>query len=180
MGALAAISVADTPVCAQSLLDALSGPASHVATEGSWPAKHLGLSDAWRTSITLSIVKPTPNPRPVLASLTAKPYGLRGPLIEVSAHVLSGVASYYGQGGELTAAGERFDPAAMTAAHPTLPFGTHVRVTRVDTGDSVVVRINDRGPFKPGRVIDLTQGAAENLRMTDVGLTEVRLEVLDR
>jgi rare lipoprotein A len=68
----------------------------------------------------------------------------------------------------------------MTAAHRTLPFGTRVKVTRVDTGDSVVVRINDRGPFKPGRVIDLSEGAAKTLRMTDVGLTNVRLEVLNR
>jgi rare lipoprotein A len=67
----------------------------------------------------------------------------------------------------------------MTAAHRTLPFGTRVKVTRVDTGDSVVVRINDRGPFKPGRVIDLSEGAAKTLGMTDVGLTNVRLEVLN-
>jgi rare lipoprotein A len=67
----------------------------------------------------------------------------------------------------------------MTAAHRTLPFGTRVKVTRVDTGDSVVVRINDRGPFKPGRVIDLSEGAAKTLGMTDVGLTSVRLEVMN-
>jgi rare lipoprotein A len=67
----------------------------------------------------------------------------------------------------------------MTAAHRTLPFGTRVKVTRVDTGDSVVVRINDRGPFKPGRVIDLSEGAAKTLGMTDVGLANVRLEVLN-
>jgi rare lipoprotein A len=66
----------------------------------------------------------------------------------------------------------------MTAAHRTLPFGTRVRVTRVDTGQSVVVRINDRGPFKPGRIIDLSEGAAEDLDMTRVGLAEVRLDVL--
>ena len=80
----------------------------------------------------------------------------------------------------MTATGERFDPSGMTAAHRTLPFGTRVRVTRVDTGNSVVVRINDRGPFKPGRVIDLSEGAAENLGITGVGLAEVRLEVLGR
>ena len=54
-----------------------------------------------------------------------------------------------------------------------------MKVTRVDTGDSVIVRINDRGPFKPGRVIDLSEGAAKTLNMTDVGLTNVRLEVLN-
>jgi rare lipoprotein A len=78
----------------------------------------------------------------------------------------------------VTATGERFDPTAMTAAHRTLPFGTRVRVTRLDTGNSVVVRINDRGPFKPGRVIDLSERAAENLGMTGIGVTPVRLEVL--
>jgi rare lipoprotein A len=90
---------------------------------------------------------------------------------------LTGLASYYGSG-EVTATGEKFDPKGMTAAHRTLPFGTRVRVTRVDTGNSVVVRINDRGPFKPGRIIDLSEGAAEDLDMTRVGLAEVRLDVL--
>jgi rare lipoprotein A len=92
---------------------------------------------------------------------------------------LTGLASYYGSG-EVTATGEKFDPKGMTAAHRTLPFGTRVRVTRVDTGNSVVVRINDRGPFKPGRIIDLSEGAAEDLDMTRVGLAEVRLDVLGR
>jgi rare lipoprotein A len=92
---------------------------------------------------------------------------------------LTGLASYYGQG-EVTATGEKFDPNGLTAAHRTLPFGTRVRVTRVDTGNSVVVRINDRGPFKPNRIIDLSEGAAEDLDMTKVGLAEVRLDVLGR
>ena len=103
----------------------------------------------------------------------------RGPRLTGPGHGLIGLASYYGQG-EVTATGERFDPSGMTAAHRTLPFGTRVRVTRVDTGNSIVVRINDRGPFKPGRVIDLSEGAAENLGITGVGLAEVRLEVLGR
>ena len=103
----------------------------------------------------------------------------RGPRLTGPGHGLIGLASYYGQG-EVTATGERFDPSGMTAAHRTLPFGTRVRVTRVDTGNSIVVRINDRGPFKPGRVIDLSEGAAENLGITGVGLTQVRLEVLGR
>jgi rare lipoprotein A len=76
--------------------------------------------------------------------------------------------------------GEAFNPQDLTAAHRTLPFGTRVRVTRVDNGDSVVVRINDRGPFKPGRVIDLSTKAAENLGITGKGLATVKIEVLDR
>ena len=103
----------------------------------------------------------------------------RGPRLTGPGHGLIGLASYYGQG-EVTATGERFNPSGMTAAHRTLPFGTRVRVTRVDTGNSIVVRINDRGPFKPGRVIDLSEGAAENLGITGVGLAQVRLEVLGR
>jgi rare lipoprotein A len=101
----------------------------------------------------------------------------RGPRITGAGHELTGMATFYGQG-ELTATGERFDPTALTAAHRTLPFGTRVRVTRLDTGNSVVVRINDRGPFKPGRVIDLSERAAENLGMTGIGVTPVRLEVI--
>lgn len=92
-----------------------------------------------------------------------------------------GEASYYGDkyAGRATASGERFDPRAMTAAHPTLPFDTRVRVTRLDTGASVVVRINDRGPFKDGRIIDLSKGAARRIDMLSVGVTDVRVEVLD-
>lgn len=94
-------------------------------------------------------------------------------------HALDGVASYYWQE-QKTATGEVFNKRALTAAHRTLPFGTQVKVTRVDTGASVVVRINDRGPFKPGRVIDLSERAAEEINMTDRGLANVKLEVLGK
>lgn len=102
-----------------------------------------------------------------------------GPGITGHTHALSGLASYYWQG-QMTATGEIFDKRALTAAHKTLPFGTKVRVTRVDTGESVVVRINDRGPFKPGRVIDLSERAAEEIRMTGRGVMPVKLEVLGK
>lgn len=102
-----------------------------------------------------------------------------GPRLTGRSHALEGVASYYWQG-QMTATGERFDPSKLTAAHKTLPFGTRVRVTRVDTGSSVVVRINDRGPFKPGRVIDLSKRAAEEIGMTGKGLSTVKLEVLGK
>ncbi len=75
----------------------------------------------------------------------------------------SGIASIYGYAGEKTANGERAKPEGMTAAHRTLPFGTHVRVTNKRNGRSVTVRINDRGPFVKGRVIDLTPAAARVL-----------------
>ena len=93
-------------------------------------------------------------------------------------HSLSGVASYYWQD-QKTASGERFDKMAMTAAHKTLPFGTRVRVTNVANGQSVVVRINDRGPFKGGRVIDLSYAAAGAISMRDKGLAPVKIQVVN-
>lgn len=94
--------------------------------------------------------------------------------------VHEGIASYYAGEfvGRPTASGEIYDPTAMTAAHRRLPFGTTVRVTRLDTQQSIVVRINDRGPFKRGRIIDLSRGAARRLDMIQDGIVEVRLEVM--
>lgn len=91
-----------------------------------------------------------------------------------------GGASFYGNEfhGRRTASGERFSNAALTAAHRTLPFGTWVRVTRLDTGDTVIVRINDRGPFIRGRIIDLSRRAAEDIRMISRGVARVRVDVI--
>ena len=85
------------------------------------------------------------------------------------------MASWYGPGfhGRKTASGERFNTGALTAAHKTLPFGTRVRVVNVHTGRSVVVRINDRGPFIRGRVIDLSKAAARAIGMD--GVARVKL-----
>ncbi len=187
---------------AQSLTDALSGPASHAAASSDWKtttvtpaAPKSATFDHWQVNVVLSKAsfarakKPAPaqtaaiSATPAAAPLTERPYALHGPEPLQSpeptgaGHALKGLASYYGKGMR-TATGEAFNPNDMTAAHRTLPFGTRVRVTRVDNGESVVVRINDRGPFKPGRVIDLSQRAAEHLRMTDKGLALVKLEVL--
>ena len=98
----------------------------------------------------------------------------------IAQSVSSGRASWYGPGfhGRRTANGEVFNQNALTAAHRSLPFGTRVRVTNVNNGRSVVVRINDRGPFKGGRVIDLSAAAAHNLGMVHHGVVTVRLEVL--
>ena len=92
----------------------------------------------------------------------------------------TGVASYYGRRfhGRRTANGERFDMRAMTAAHKTLPFGSFVRVTNPRNGRSVVVRINDRGPFIRGRTIDLSRGAAEAIGMISRGHAQVELELV--
>jgi rare lipoprotein A len=91
-----------------------------------------------------------------------------------------GVASYYGKAfhGRRTANGETYDMHALTAAHPSLPFGSRVRVTSLANGRSVVVRINDRGPHVKGRVIDLSHKAAKELGFLDRGTTKVRVEVL--
>ena len=91
----------------------------------------------------------------------------------------SGKASYYWQG-QQTASGARFNPNGMTAAHRTLPFGTRVRVTNHSNGRSVVVTINDRGPFIGGRIIDLSRGAAQAISMTGAGVASVSLEILGR
>lgn len=88
-----------------------------------------------------------------------------------------GLASYYTEGSR-TASGEKFIPGELTAAHPTLPFGTRLRVTRTDTGRSVVVRVNDRGPFVKGRVVDVSHSAAEQLGLTQSGVAKVKIDVV--
>ena len=91
-----------------------------------------------------------------------------------------GVASYYGHPhhGRRTASGERFDMHEMTAAHRTLPFGTRVRVTNLENGRAVVVRINDRGPWKKDRIVDVSYEAARELHMIGTGTARVRLDIL--
>lgn len=93
----------------------------------------------------------------------------------------SGTASYYGDelAGNRTASGERFDPDDLTAAHRTLAFGSRVRVTNLANGQSVVVRINDRGPFSRGRVIDVSHAAAREIGMDRAGLARVSMTLLD-
>src|SRR3712207_2355167 len=89
---------------------------------------------------------------------------------EPKGQATAGLASWYGPGfhGRRTASGEKFDANALTAAHRTLPFGTQVRVVNQRTGRSVVVRINDRGPFAHGRIIDLSQAAAQAIGVSGV------------
>ena len=88
-----------------------------------------------------------------------------------------GLASFYTEE-QQTANGETFNPKALTAAHPTLPFGTRLRVTNVSTGRSVTVRINDRGPFVSGRVVDVSYSAAESLGIVGRGVAKVKLDVV--
>jgi rare lipoprotein A len=96
--------------------------------------------------------------------------------------VYKGDASWYGPGfdGGMTANGERFNQYDLTAAHPSLPFGTRIRVTNQYNGRSVVVRVNDRGPYAGGRIIDLSAGSADAIGLTSSGVAPVSLEVLSR
>ena len=87
------------------------------------------------------------------------------------------MASFYTEGTE-TASGEKFNTLAMTAAHPTLPFGTKLRVTDVASGKSVTVRVNDRGPYVPGRVVDVSYSAANALGIVGRGVANVKLDVV--
>ena len=113
-----------------------------------------------------------------------KPYTVRGktyyPLKSAHGFVEEGVASWYGPGfhGKTTANGERYNQYAMTAAHKLLPLGTKVRVTHLGNGKSVIVRVNDRGPFVEDRVIDLSRTAATRLNMMGTGTARVRIQSL--
>ncbi|UKK82897.1 septal ring lytic transglycosylase RlpA family protein [Sphingopyxis sp. BSN-002] len=93
----------------------------------------------------------------------------------------SGMASYYGRelAGNRTASGEAFDPDDFTCAHRSLPFGSKVRVTNLANGQSVIVRVNDRGPWGRGRVIDISQAAAKEIGMHRSGTARVRMTLLD-
>ena len=96
----------------------------------------------------------------------------------------SGQASWYGGGGDnfagrRTANGETYDPSGYTCAHRTLPFGTRVEVENMDTGQRTVVRVNDRGPFVKGRILDLSRQAASTLGLLDAGLAEIRMRTVD-
>ena len=93
-----------------------------------------------------------------------------------------GTASWYGSyfDGKPTASGEAYDMHDLTAAHPTLPLGSYVRVTNLHNGRAVVVRVNDRGPIVQGRIIDLSYGAAQELQFQEQGLQRVRLDVVKR
>lgn len=95
-------------------------------------------------------------------------------------HTETGVASYYAERyvDRHTASGELYQSSEMTAAHRTLPFGTLVRVTNIKNGRSVIVRVNDRGPFVRGRIIDLSRAAFDSIGNTSQGLLQVRIEVV--
>ena len=110
----------------------------------------------------------------VAAARKHSPYAGRTGETKVASN---GVASFYTEGTQ-TANGEKFNTMEMTAAHPTLPFGTKLRVTDVASGRSVTVRVNDRGPYVQGRVVDVSYSAADALGMVGKGVAKVKLDVV--
>lgn len=130
----------------------------------------------WRVGLILSLLLAegssglaAPKPR---ASLRLASHGVRPRVKQV------GKASWYGpkHQGKKTASGERFRPQQLTAAHPTLPLGTRAKVTNLDTGQAVQVKINDRGPQAKGRIIDLSRAAAQRIGLKKDGTTRVKVE----
>ncbi len=129
---------------------------------------------------------PSQEPFPVMEGTvrTQRPYQINGiwyyPIPTAAGYVEEGLASWYGPGfhGKPTSTGERYDMNAMTAAHKTLPMGTHVKVTNMENGRSLILRINDRGPFVDGRIIDLSRAAARDLGTKQRGLARVRVEAV--
>ena len=156
-----------------SLLTLLTGcstlplPPSSAPNPSAVSAKSQGKADKSR---------PAPAVLPEVPAAVDDKYLLTG---EAAKQLERGQASWYSPRfqGRRTASGERYDMYALTAAHRTLPFGTVVRVRSLLLGREVDVRINDRGPFTPGRVIDVSQAAAEALGLVELGVTEVSLKV---
>jgi len=126
-----------------------------------------------------------PRPDPILAQGNKSPYSVNGVTYRVldaaAGYREEGLASWYGTkfDGRQTSNGEIFDVYAATAAHKTLPLPSYVRVTHLDNGRSMIVRVNDRGPFHSGRIIDLSYGAAVKLGYADQGTARVRVEVIE-
>ena len=122
----------------------------------------------------------TPSPSPPM-TFTTTPLS-KPPVKEQHQSTQIGEASWYGPGfhGKLTSTGEVYNQHNLTAAHRTLPEGSKVKVTNLDNGKSVTVKINDRGPYIKGRILDLSRKAAKTLGMIDKGKTKVKVEVLSR
>ncbi len=132
--------------------------------------------------MSISSIRPTFYLFSVVAAVLCGAFfvGCASPLIR-AVGTQEGLASFYGKGfdGRKTSSGEVFDMNKLTAAHRTYPFGTILRVTNLKNGLQVDLKINDRGPLKPERIIDLSYGAAKAIGLDKLGLARVRLEVLE-
>lgn len=168
------------------LLAACSGTAPQRETTG----PETGARDAVRDGAPLRSIRPEdvadarPRPDPILGVGNKSPYTVNGVSYEVLPSLAGyrerGLASWYGTKfhGQLTSNGEVYDLYAATAAHKTLPIPCYARVTNLDNGRSIVVRVNDRGPFHSDRLIDLSYGAAVKLGFMEVGTARVEVEVI--
>ena len=168
------------------LVAALTGcTPSSATTEAAWPEKP---APAYPDTPPPTDAPPAPAPAAPTSAITTPKAPSVSPLRAdfASRRALEsfrGKATYYADSlaGNKTASGEVYEPSAFTAAHKKLPFGTILRVTRVDGGQSTYVKVNDRGPFGPAdRVLDLSRGAAEELEMMRAGVVAVRVEVLEK
>ena len=159
--AAVALAAAMLAACAQSSVTSRSE--LHATSRQAVQEDNRESSVVTKRRVVIKTIKHTPYPRDRNA---------------VKAQVAShGIASFYTDD-QLTANGEKFNPNELTAAHPTLPFGTRLRVTNVATGRSVTVRINDRGPYVPGRIVDVSYSAAETLGIVGQGIAKVKLDVV--
>lgn len=133
-----------------------------------------------RSGVPLEMLFPAGLPLSEMARQLADSLDSAGAEVLATRDLGTGQASFYAHefAGRRTASGERFNPEALTAAHRTLPMGTRVRVTNLRNGQSVIVRITDRGPFKKGRIIDLSLAAARVIGMVRSGIAPVKLEIV--
>lgn len=155
---------------------ALVGTAASLAAcaQSSVISQKSGLSDNRQASLPHARTAADVRHRRVAAVRKHTPFASRKDNSRVASE---GVASFYTEGTQ-TASGEKFDTNDLTAAHPSLPFGTRLRVTNTSTGRSVTVRVNDRGPYVPGRIVDVSHSAADALGMVGKGVANVKLDVI--
>lgn len=156
-----------------ALLGVLAGPAgAEVPVRGGGPA----IEEQAPSIYALDTVMEAPEAEEETNALSVDP-SVPGPQLAEGVEIGRGAVSWYGGRfhGRRTASGERFDMYALTAAHPTLPFGTRIKVRRLDTGQEIEVRINDRGPHARGRILDLSRGAAQALGVLEAGESNVAL-----
>ena len=128
----------------------------------------------------VSAIAPTPTLMKKSLPLVALLLSFSAAFAATPGDMQRGVASWYGYECSSTASGERYNPLSMTAAHRTLPFGTMVRVTNLSSNHRTVLRINNRGPYRKGRIIDVSKAGAQELRMMKSGIAHVKVEVLGK
>lgn len=155
---------------------ALSAASLAACAQSSVVSRNSAFSPGRQASLDHNRTAFFPTNRRVATVKKHTPFGPRRDAAETQT-ASQGLASFYTEGAR-TASGEKFDTHELTAAHPTLPFGTRLRVTNVATGRSVTVRVNDRGPYVRGRVVDVSYSAADALGMVGRGVAKVKLDVV--